>query len=341
MKILHRVLKSLLLIVVLTACSGKAFDTVQTPMCRVEQIYLSPPWSDDSSEFSGMAWYGDELILLPQYPNRINIEGKSGWLLAMPREEIETYLQTKSKKELQGQAYRFISQGLEKQIEGFEGYEAIGFSGDIIFLTVEARQKVGMRGFIVSGNIERETRTIFLNPAKVIEILPQTDFSNASDEALIIHNDRVLTFFEDNGLAVNPNPVSHQFNLSLEPMNDVKIPNIEFRLTDASTPVDGTFWVINSFFPGDDHLRSTSDNLPQNPAPEGLRQADLPVERLIKFDIKEDGIRLVPSATILIELEKDATARNWEGLEILNSDGFLIVTDKFPGTIFGFCRILR
>jgi len=58
------------------------------------------------------------------------------------------------------------------------------------------------------------------------------------------------------------------------------------------------------------------------------------VERIIKLNFTDAGIKLADQPPVQIPLIH--TARNWEGLALLDDRGFLLVTDKSPNTMLGF-----
>jgi len=60
------------------------------------------------------------------------------------------------------------------------------------------------------------------------------------------------------------------------------------------------------------------------------------VERLLPFCYAEDRLSLADQAPIQLQLLDAETSRNWEGIERVEDRGFLLVTDKFPGTQLGF-----
>ncbi len=60
---------------------------LETP---VQVIQLEGPASHAQAQFSGMAWLQDELILLPQYPNRMSADG-SGIVFAISRQRLLDY----------------------------------------------------------------------------------------------------------------------------------------------------------------------------------------------------------------------------------------------------------
>ena len=62
------------------------------------------------------------------------------------------------------------------------------------------------------------------------------------------------------------------------------------------------------------------------------------MERLVELNYSSDGITLADSAPIQLTLDGD-NARNLEGLVVLDNQGFLMVTDKFPSTMLIFVKM--
>jgi hypothetical protein len=56
----------------------------------------------------------------------------------------------------------------------------------------------------------------------------------------------------------------------------------------------------------------------------------------VELQYATDGITLTKTPPIQLQLEFRSAPRNWEGLARLDGLGFLLVTDKFPETLFGF-----
>ncbi len=56
-----------------------------------------------------------------------------------------------------------------------------------------------------------------------------------SDESIVVFGRRVITFYEANGLNVNPEPSAYSFDLDLNLMDNFSFPTIEYRVTDASS----------------------------------------------------------------------------------------------------------
>jgi hypothetical protein len=143
---------------------------------------------------------------------------------------------------------------------------------------------------------------------------------------------------EANGAKVNPHPVAHVFDFSLGYLGAVPVPNIEFRVTDATElDRDGRFWVINYFYPPESDKLDPANDLWAIKFGEGPSHAKCAtVERLLQFRYTEQGILKTDVPPIQLQLVSTEVCRNWEGLVRLPGRGFLLVTDKYPETILGF-----
>lgn len=302
----------------------------------VTTIPLAGPLANADAEISGLAWYGDTLILLPQYPT---FAGKGSFLYALPKSALLDYLDGRSPEPLTPQAISFTAVGLATKIPGFQGYEAIAFVGDKVYLTVEADGRNGPMGYLVQGTIAPDLSQITLNAATLVEILPQTARGNTSDETLLVNDDTLVTLYEVNGAALNEQPAAHLFTLDGAATGTVPIAALEYRVTDA-TAVDGNgrFWVINYFYPGDTDLRPQTDPLGEQFGLGATHQQHEQVERLVELQLGAEAITLTGAPPIQLQLP-DGEARNWEGLVCLDTRGFLLATDKFPTTILGFVAV--
>jgi len=322
----------------LAACGGKsqapatAGETAALAEVQIVELPLTGEAAKTEAEYSGLAWYGDTLILLPQYPARFG-----NHVMALPKAEILAYLDGTSTAALTPQRLPFDDGGLAGSIRGFEGYEAIGFNGDAVYLTIEARGNGYMTCYVAGGGITSDLSSMALVSGALAEIVPQADLDNMCDEALLISNDLLMTFYEANGANVNPVPLVHFFDLSLSPHGTIPLPHLEYRLTDVTAPdAEGRFWAINYLYPGDAEKLVPADDLLA--ARFGVGESHVGsqiIERLVEFQITEEGIVLTDTPPIWLQLEGEE-ARNWEGIVRLDGRGFLLVTDKFPKTILAF-----
>ena len=312
------------------------------PTAAEQPVHLIPldgPAAASQSELSGLAWHGDTLILLPQYPGRFG-NGEDGALFALDKADILAFLDGDSATPLVPRPIPFLDSGLAARISGFEGFEAIAFHGDRVFLTVEARPGPGMMGYLVAGEATPDLSAIRLDPGTLAEIPPQAGLSNMSDEALVLADGLALTMYEANGARVNPAPVVHGFDVSggLQPAGSEPFPTVEYRITDATAPdAAGRFWAINYLFPGDlVKLVPAEDQVAETFGIGASHVGAVTVERLLEFQVAGDGITFSGSPPLWLSLSEEDGSRNWEGVVRLDDRGFLLVTDSFPETLFAF-----
>lgn len=302
----------------------------------VTPIPLAGPVAERAAEVSGLAWYGEYLILLPQYPDFFTADG-DGYLFALNKADIMAFLAGEAQGPLEPRRIAFVAPGLRASIPGFEGYEALAFDGETAYLTIEARERDGMHTHLVQGTLSRDLSTLEVAPlgSAFPRIPAPADLSNQADEALLVTESGLLTIYEANGASVNPQPRAHRFTRALAPNGTLDFPPIEYRVTDVTAvDGDGRFWAINYFFPGDDSLRAANDPLADAFGRGPTHAQNNHVERLVELQLAPNGIRL--SGTPPIQLALESEPRNWEGIVRLDERGFLLVTDRFPETILAF-----
>jgi hypothetical protein len=305
----------------------------KAPEQAVTLLPLSGPLRSENAELSGLAWYGDHLVMLPQYP---------GWehdgaicLYTVSKADILARLDHTASGPLEPRCIVFDSGGLEKRTASFEGYEAIGFAGDQAYLTVETHQRTG-KGLLVTGRIAPDLSVLKLEPSPQVSLPLPAEVSNAGFETLVVSEDRVLALYEANGARANPAPAAESLDRSLAQARKLTLPAIEYRTTDA-TSLDsaGRFWVMNYNFPATQHhFKPAPDPLMARYGTGPTHAQKSQVERLIELQVKPEGIALTDRPPIQLQLVE--APRNWEGLVRLDDRGFLLVTDKFPGTLLGF-----
>ncbi|MBV7336479.1 hypothetical protein KFU94_51270 [Chloroflexi bacterium TSY] len=174
-------------------------------------IPLTDPIAIRDAEISGLAWYGDYLVLLPQYPNIFTTQ-EDGYIFALPKSEIIAFLGGESTEPLDPIQIPFIAPGLRQDIAGFEGYEAIAFDGNNVYVTIEAWAPDIMRAYLLTGTISPDLSSLTLDTTTQLTIGAQSDIGNMSDETLLFADGSLLTIYEANGAAVNEIPVAHVFN---------------------------------------------------------------------------------------------------------------------------------
>jgi hypothetical protein len=231
----------------------------------------------------------------------------------------------------------FDAAGVPAKIQGFEGFEAIAFSADRVFLTIEARRLDIWTGYLVAGSVSPDGSGIRLDPESIVPLTPPVNLNNKSDEALVVSGGKILSLFEANGSTISPHPVAHLINQATLSVRQIPLANVEYRITDA-TPANenGQFWALNVFWPGELLLLPFEDPLAGQFGEGTSHSISSSVERLLRFEFTGSSVELVGQAPIQLELEPGEGTRNWEGLAALDNRGFLLMTDEFPTTILAF-----
>ena len=309
---------------------------------EVEVIPLKLPdrISAASFEYSGMGWFGDYLVLLPQYPEGKDFSRKPN-LFAIAKQDLLAAI-TDPDLELPVRDIPIENSDLRSMIRGFEGFESILFVDQSVYLTIESRAGDPMMGYLIRGVVNGDLESITLDVNSLVELRPFSSELNATFEGMTYWNGSLYVMYEHNSMRNVKQPVAYQINPDLENIREIPFPVISYRITDATiSDVDGKFWVMNYFFPGDTHLAVDQDSLVEEYGEGKTHAENDPVERLVQLQIENDQIsRIVQPPTYLQLLDNDI-ARNWEGLVMLDNLGFLLITDSFPGSVLGFCPILR
>ena len=327
---------ALLLLIAGPASAGG--DTAEIPTVPVRLLTLEGPLAEPRAEVSGMTWQGDTLVILPQFPDRFADDGLLG-IFGISKHRILAAIDTGGAEPLEPHLVFCRAPGLAGVVRGFDGLEALGCIGDRYFMTVEADDDTVMAGFLVSGSFDMVDGMVVLDMTNLTSIPLGLNIPNVAEETIIIDGERVITLSEANGRNINPAPKAKVFNTAAEFIGTIPMPWIEYRVTDATAlDEEGRFWVINYFFP---HERAKLDPAPD---PELARFGGLPVpdpddcvERLLEFRLTAEGtIVRTDTPPLNLELLPDGQCRNWEALVRLDDRGFLLMTDKYPGTLLAF-----
>ncbi|MEE9258660.1 MAG: hypothetical protein V3U37_03870, partial [Nitrospinaceae bacterium] len=283
---------------------------------ETKNIELAEPMRDRHLEFSGMAWHGDRLILLPQYPSDTPA---GGFVYAVSRSVLHDCLDGKKQDTIEFEKIPFDARELEEAIGGkFEGYESIAFQGNRAYLTVELARKKG--ALLVTGTLT-PGGGLRLENRILMEMKSQSGVGNMSDESLLISGDKIITLHEANALRDEENysPEAHVFDISNGSTTTIGMLKMSHRITDAtSVDGEGRFWVMNQHY---------KDGEPE------LKPVDGPVstERLVELKVTNSGIKRSGRPGIMLAENKKKTP-NWEGLVRFPGRGFLAVTDSHPRT---------
>jgi hypothetical protein len=324
----------------LAACTS-APGPRSAPRTAREQPVVEIPLAGDiarqDSQISGLAWYGDDLIALPQFPDDFP-RGEDGTLFALSRGDILDYLDGRRTEPLVARSVSFVAPQLRERVPGYDGFESIAFQGDRAYLTVELWQGRRTHGLLLAGRMAPDLSALTVDTARRVAIPAQADLGNMADEALVIVGGKVITFYEINGANLNPQPVAHVYDEELQSLGTSPCPTLEYRITDATAADErGRFWVANFFFPGDrDKIRPAPDALAKLYGIGPTHQQREAVERLVEMQYRDEAIVFTKTPVIQLQLNDDAHCRNWEGIVRLEGRGFLLMTDEYPRTILAF-----
>ena len=298
---------------------------------KVQEIKLSGLITDKKQEISGMDWYQDRLFLLP--------ENMGGFLFSISKGEILSSIKSGKKLPITPKETRFKTPDYSSLIKGFDGFEAIAFNGDKVYITIESEHRGEMVSYLAWGKIDSKSLEVVMNEEDLETIKTPIQLNNLSFESLLINHENIIMIYEANGSNLRKNPTQSVFTHKSKNISHVNFPNIEYRITDA-TRMDNNdrFWVINYFWPGDKKLLNPGEDSVLNKVKQGSShfKSDQ-IERLVEFQMNEGEISISDTKPIQLVLESDAS-RNWEAVARLDDKGLLIATDKHPRMIFGYVQ---
>lgn len=317
-------------------CAVLMVMPANTPIAEGAEVPIQPLTilggvETPEAELSGLAWFDDRLVLLPQYPERFPTE-EGGGVFVMTHDDVMRAVQGHG--DVEATTIPFIAPGLADDIDGFEGFEAIAFEGSEVFLTIEQDLPEATRGYLIKGRVRPGLSGIELDVENRVPLEPQSDIGNLAYEALAIHDGRVYVFYEANG-AANPSPSAEVFDTELNRLDPLDLCSIEYRVTDT-TSVDsrGRFWAANYYYEGDCWATESCpmrERFGVGRSHRGRRT----VERIIELQLTGEGIEATDNPPVELELG-DGPGRNWEGIVRFDDMGFLVVTDKHPTSMLAF-----
>lgn len=291
-------------------------------------IPLSGIITDPNQEISGLDWYKDNLVLLP--------ENLNGFVFIIPKEKIVKSIELKSPAPILPEVNTFKTPNYSKTIKGFEGFESIAFNNDKFFVTIEAKDDSGMKSYLAWGKIDRNSLNMTIHKDSLKEIKTPIQVKNMTYESALIYKENIILLYEANGRNLQSKITQPNISLLNHSISSIKFPNIEYRITDATkVDINNKFWAINYFWPGDKKRLKPSQDLILSKHKEGAShsQSEI-VERLIQFKIEKN--KIISTSKKPIQLKLDKKSRNWEGIVQLEDKGFLIATDKYPKMILAF-----
>ena len=296
---------------------------------KVQEIKLSGLITDKKQEISGMDWYQDRLFLLP--------ENMGGFLFSISKGEILNAIKGDKELPITPKKTRFKTPDYSSLIKGFDGFEAIAFNGNKVYLSIESEHKGEMVSYLVWGKIDSKSLEVVINERDIQTIKTPIQLNNISFESLLINDKDIVMIYEANGSNLRKNATQTVFSHKRNNTSKINFPNIEYRITDATRiDNDGRFWAINYFWPGDKKLLNPGkDNILNRVKQGSTHFKSNQIERLVEFQMSTDKISISDTKPIQLFLESDAS-RNWEALARFDDKGLLIATDKHPKMILGY-----
>ncbi len=123
----------------ITSCSKKesSFITNEEKNAKVLdeteiiQIQLAGEVAIRKSEISGLCWYNNDLILLPQYPDRFPDEA-GGKIFYISKEKIKSYLSGKNKSPLEAEYFSINVKDFPDLFSFGSGFESVTINNNIV-----------------------------------------------------------------------------------------------------------------------------------------------------------------------------------------------------------------
>ena len=304
------------------------FSILFSKEISVKEIKLEGLITNPKQEVSGMDWYKDTLILLP--------ENLGGFLFMITKTQIQNAIELKNTKPIKPKKINFITPDYSKTIPGFDGFEAIAFYNDRVLISIEVEYKNQMQGYFAWGSINPKTLEVIILAENIKKINTPSQIDNMSFESILISDGEAILIYEANGANIQKKVTHPVISLSNFTLKKMHAPNIEYRITDVTKISKNKFWGINYYWSGDKKkLIPAEDKISKKYPKKGSHRKVETIERLIEFEIKNNKITLSKTKPIQLYLE-EGTARNWEAICRMDGKGFLIATDKYPRMILGY-----
>jgi len=317
--------------------------TQETP---VHQIALAPPLDNRHAEISGMAWCDEDLLLLPQFPdfakrlNRLdkkNLSGLETFIYRIKKQQLDDYFNNVIAT-ITPEPITFIENNVRKKVEQFDGFEAIACIDNQMWLTIENSPRAPIfhsYAIQATADLDSPAPSITLLTSSLKKIDSQTNTTNIGEEALLIDKERIITFHELNQHK-SASAKLNWVNVINSDRGTIPFVNLPYRLTDVTRlDNDNRFWGINYHYKNDHHFKKNNLDYIFEKFGKGItHQNNQNIERLIEFELTSSGVVLTNTPPIQLQLIDKG--RNWEGITRYGNHGLLIITDKFPSTIFAY-----
>ena len=296
----------------------------------LQEIVLAGDIAKAESQISGMAWWRNTLVLLPQYTDWRR--GKSV-LYTIPEKTIRAYLDTETPMPITPEELPIVVPKSISAHAGFEGLEAILIIQDRVYVTVEISHNGLMQAYLVTGTIAKTGVTL---TDTRIPLPAPLQIPNMAFESLSAYQNDVIAFFEVNSPRLPVQSVAYLCEKGIAPCVPLPLESVMFRITDATRSNSRRqLWILNQSFKAiEKKLQSTMETDPCST----LLGNTKGYGQLMPFQLTTEDIRRDTSRPVLcIQMQHvDKRIPNFEGLVRLDRKGFLVITDAYPRTLFGF-----
>ena len=156
----------------------------------IQEIKLEGLITNPKEEISGMDWYGEKLFLLP--------ENLGGYLFMLSKNKIREHI-ILGRGSLKPKKTIFNPPDYSKSILGFDGFEALAFDENDVYISIEAEQGGRMVGSLAWGSINPNSFEINIGEKNIQKVENPIQIDNLSFESIISHNKKLLLLYEANG----------------------------------------------------------------------------------------------------------------------------------------------
>ena len=314
--------KLIILIFVALLLSGcystklRQLPVIDNPVVR--NLVLPAPYDNRMAEYSGLCRLDDYILLLPQYPERFKDEQTEGHFVIVPMESIDI------EGSLECIPIEVIGLEALHQYEGYEGFESVTKNGAELYFAIEVGGVVPYT-LAIKGKYSIELKQIVLDSNSITRLETPVSIDNASYESVVYNDGKLYFFYEGNGININPTPYVLVTDTDFKVIEQVTLSPIEYRITDVTNLDADVLYAINYHWTGDAEKYNPGLDLLTN-----TLNRENGIERIIPLQF--NGKEFIPYMNgSIINLEYKG--RNWEGITKYK-DGFLLITDKYPGSEF-------
>jgi hypothetical protein len=358
------------IIALLITASTSCATTTETSQ-SIPGTWIATLDTDGKLEASGLAWYKgcdkeSILIILSQYPKTSKPTQEKPWVTFQeyfkskqtPQDNrfyIHYVTEGKLKKQRENLKIKHLKheklylnfsllmsvihqKGNEKILEhlskNFEGFEAITFNCNQVFLTVELGitlengNKIA-KGYLIQGTMDWKKKEIFLHNISPKPIEPQgKKTKNRAEETILYMENKVYTFYEGDK-EKGQNIASSDFHANVfdgVTISEQEKPKYSYkhRVTDATYAIGNSFWMID---------------IPSYSKPNNFEHL-----ALVKYCFNNEKVfePVEGSKVKFFERNDNKESRkeinNWEGLALYTpsneTGGFLVISDGNGYTTF-------